>query len=194
MSKDKKNGCRSMLTMESVTIKVPVGMSKYLLTMNPEMELTRNINSRMERYDVKYFFRRDAIYHPPTYFDNVYEDEWITDPLSIEMIRDIDKSDVLGVHLIESPVLGPISPKDLSGGVKTLMLMAFADQDKVFNASACGDNCAKWILKIGQGKDLTINLNHIMNFGEDSFEAKILNTGEVVHDMLDFIKIAGQYV
>lgn len=43
-------------------------------------------------------------------------------------------------------------------------------------------------------KDLTINLNHIMNFGEDSFEAKILNTGEVVHDMLDFIKIAGQYV
>lgn len=39
---------------------------------------------------------KDAIYHPPTYFDNVYEDEWITDPLSIEMIRDIDKSDVLG--------------------------------------------------------------------------------------------------
>ena len=37
---------------------------------------------------------KDAIYHPPTYFDNVYEDEWITDPLSIEMIRDIDKSDV----------------------------------------------------------------------------------------------------
>lgn len=59
MSKDKKNGCRFMLTMESVTIKVPVGMSKYLLTMNPEMELTRNINSRMERYDVKYFFGRD---------------------------------------------------------------------------------------------------------------------------------------
>lgn len=39
---------------------------------------------------------KDAIYHPPTYFDNVYEDEWITDPLSIEMIRDIDKSDVMG--------------------------------------------------------------------------------------------------
>lgn len=59
MSKDKKNGCRAMLTMESVTIKVPVGMSKYLLTMNPEMELTRNINSRMERYYVKFFFGRD---------------------------------------------------------------------------------------------------------------------------------------
>ena len=30
------------LTTESVTIKVPVGMSKYLVTMNPETELTRN--------------------------------------------------------------------------------------------------------------------------------------------------------
>ena len=31
-----------MVTAESVTIKVPVGMSKYLVTMNPETELTRN--------------------------------------------------------------------------------------------------------------------------------------------------------
>ena len=31
-----------MVTTESVTIKVPVGMSKYLLTMNPETELIRN--------------------------------------------------------------------------------------------------------------------------------------------------------
>ena len=22
----------------------------------------------------------EAIYHPPTYFDNTYEDEWITEP------------------------------------------------------------------------------------------------------------------
>lgn len=137
---------------------------------------------------------KDAIYHPPTYFDNVYEDEWITDPLSIEMIRDIDKSDVLGVHLIESPVLGPISPKDLSGGVKTLMLMAFADQDKVFNASACGDNCAKWILRIAQSKDLTINLHHIMDFGDGKFEARILNTGNMIHNMSEFIEVAGKYV
>ena len=31
-----------MVTTESVTIKVTVGMSKYLVTMNPETELTRN--------------------------------------------------------------------------------------------------------------------------------------------------------
>ena len=66
----------------------------------------------------------NSIYHPPTYFDNQYEDEWITNPLSVAMIKDIDKSEVIGPHLIESPVLGPISIKELSGGVKSLILMA----------------------------------------------------------------------
>ena len=66
----------------------------------------------------------NTIYHPPTYFDNTYEDNWITDPLSVEMIKDVDKSEVVGPHLIQSPVLGPISTKELSGGVKTLILMS----------------------------------------------------------------------
>lgn len=106
----------------------------------------------------------NSIYHPPTYFDNQYEDEWITDPLSVEMIRDIDKSEVISAHLIESPVLGPISPKEISGGVKTLILMMFDDTGKIFNASSCGDNCAKWIVEIGKRKDLTINLHHVLDF------------------------------
>lgn len=42
------------------------------------------------------------------------------------MIKDVDRSDVIGTHLIESPVLGPISTKDISGGVKTLILMDFS--------------------------------------------------------------------
>ena len=135
-----------------------------------------------------------AIYYPPVYFDNTYEDEWITDELSREMIRDVDRSEVVGSHLIESPVLGPISPKELSGGVKTLILMALDDKEQIFNASACGDNCAKWILKISQMKNLTINLRHIMDFGEEPMEAKILNTGDMVHNMQEFIEIAGKFV
>lgn len=135
----------------------------------------------------------NAIFHPPTYFDNTYEDEWITNPLSKKMILDIDKSTVIGAHLIESPVLGPISPLQLSGGVKTLILMAFDENNNVFNAT-CGDNCAKWILEISNHKDLTINLRHIMNFGKEPFEAKILNTGQIVHNMLEFVLVAGDYV
>ena len=136
----------------------------------------------------------EAIYYPPAYFNNTYDDEWITDSLTVEMIKDVDKSEVIGPHLIESPVLGPISVKEISGGVKTLILMAFDDSGRIFNASACGNNCAKWILEIGKRKDLTINLRHIMNFGKGPFEIKILNKGEIVHDLDRFIAVAAKYV
>lgn len=136
----------------------------------------------------------EAIYYPPVCFDNQYEDEWITDKLSVAMIKDVDQSDVISARLIDSPVLGPISARELSGSVKTLILMAFDDTDKIFNASACGDNCVKWILKIGESKDLKINLRHIMDLGNEKFEASILNTGEMVHNMAEFVIIAGEYV
>lgn len=72
------------------------------------------------------------------------------------MIKDIDKSEVISAHLVQSPVLGAIPVKDISGGVKTLILMAFDKSGKIFNASACGDNCAKWIAKLGRKKDLIL--------------------------------------
>lgn len=132
-----------------------------------------------------------AVYHPPTFFDNRYEDEWITDPLSVEMIKDVDNSDVISACLIQSPVLGPIPVKEISGGVKTLILMAFDRSGKIFNASACGDNCAKWIVKLGRQKDLTINLHHVMDFSSaDDFEAVILNTGKAVHSYEEYLKEA----
>lgn len=135
----------------------------------------------------------EAIYHPPTYFNNTYEDEWLIDPLSIAMIEDVDKSKVIGEHIIESPILGAIPPLQLSGGVKTLMLMAFDESGKVFNTT-CGDNCAKWILEIAKHKDLTINLHHIMDFGKGEFKATIINSGDMVHNMAEFVSIAGRYV
>ena len=113
----------------------------------------------------------EAIYNTAVYFKNVYEDEWITDPLSREMIADVDKSVVLGSGIIDSPVLGKIPPLSLSGGVKTLMLI-YHMPEQIFNASTCGDNCAKWLLKIGEEKDITVNLRHLMDFGEGNFAFK----------------------
>ena len=91
----------------------------------------------------------EAIFNTFVYFKNVYEDCWITDPFTKAMIQDIDQSTVLGSAVIDSPVLGKISPISLSGGVKTLILMKNEPQT-IFNASTCGDNCAKWILKIAR--------------------------------------------
>ena len=110
-----------------------------------------------------------------------------------EMILDVDKSIVLGNAVIDSPVLGKISPTALSGGVKTLILIK-NEPDKIFNASTCGDNCAKWILKIAENRDVTINLRHLMNFGKGPFEIRILNTNQIVHDRKELVSIVGLYV
>ena len=135
-----------------------------------------------------------SIYNTNVYFKNTYESEWLESELAKKMIQDVDDSEVLGGECIKSPVLGQIPPERLSGGVKTLLLM-LNEPDRIFNASTCGDNCAKWILEIAKQKDLTINLRHMMNFGKDTdFEIKIKNGGEVVHSMKELIPIASKYL
>jgi hypothetical protein len=136
---------------------------------------------------------KNTVYDTSLYFDNVYEDSWLTSDISKKMIKDIDKSDVLGSNCIQSPVLGQIAPSILSGGVKTLILMEY-DDSFVYNASMCGDNCAKWILDIAKHKDLTINLFHTMDFGDGPFEIEILNTGRVVHSRSEYLDEAFKYV
>ena len=126
------------------------------------------------------------IFNPDSFFNNTYEDEWITDPFVSEMIKDVDGSTVVSPRLIDSPFLGPIPTERLSGGVKTLILMYF-DDEHIFNASACGNNCAPWILRIGNKKELSIRLGYLMDFGDDPFEIEIMNLGIVVHSKKELV-------
>ena len=135
----------------------------------------------------------EAVYNTASYFKYDYEDEWITDPFVREMILDVDKSTVLDSGVIDSPVLGKIPPLGLSGGVKTLILVKF-HASKIFNASTCGDNCARWLLKIAEKEDRTINLRHLMQFGNEPFTIRILNTGQIVHSTKELVPIAGEFV
>ena len=140
----------------------------------------------------------EAIYNTSVYFKNTYQDKWITTELSKEMIRDVDKSEVHSANLIESPIFGMMQPTKLSGGVKTLILIAY-DKKHVFNASNCGDNCAKWILKIAEmrnvkGEKVVINLRHLMDFGDGKFKIRVLNSGKIVKSMAELIPEAVPYV
>lgn len=125
------------------------------------------------------------IFNPDVFFNNTYEDEWITSETSRKMIKDIDGSEVKGPCMIDSPFLGPIPPERLSGGVKTLILMQ-NDPDHIFNASACGNNCAQWILKLAEQKDICYaddvpliidskyNLSFaIISIGTDRFQKRV---------------------
>lgn len=137
----------------------------------------------------------EAVYNTSLYFDNTYLDSWITDPFGQKMIRAIDKAKVLGPNAVESKALGVLPVTSLSGGVKTLLLIR-NDREKVFNASACGDNCAPWILRIAKEsrEDITINLRHIMNFGDGKFEIEILNDHSIVHSMSELVPHAVQFL
>jgi hypothetical protein len=135
----------------------------------------------------------NVIFNTSVYFKYNYQPSWLEDPDVVQMIFDIDKSVVLGNGAVESPVMGVIAPASLSGGVKTLILIDKVPE-KVFNASNCGDNCAAWLLRIGSKKDVAVNLRHIMEFGEEDFEIYVMNTKTVVHNMDEFIAIAGRYV
>ena len=66
--------------------------------------------------------------------------------------------------------------------------------ERIVNASNCGDNCAKWILKLGENQDITINLNHIMEFDRDNFEIAIINNDKIVHNMAELVDVAIDYL
>ncbi len=137
--------------------------------------------------------KQDIIYNTASYFSNVFQKEWLDDPYVRKMIKSVDGSEVIGDYLIKSKALGLISPAQLSGGVKTLILTYFMP-DKVFNASTCGDNCARWFLDMSKEQERTINLRHIMDFGDRKLDIRILNNGVEVHSMSELVMVAADYL
>ena len=130
-----------------------------------------------------------AIFNTSQYFNNSYLDKWITESdFARKVIKRIDRAHILSAQAIDSKALGVIPVTQLSGGVKTLLLI-LNEPEKIFNASTCGNNCAKYILEIARllQRDVTINLHHIMDFGNGSFTISIENTGAVVHNMKELV-------
>lgn len=141
-----------------------------------------------------YFGEKDNVMHGPSWFKFNYNPEWFKDELVQQMIEDIDKSKVVSDQLIQSEVLGPIPPERLSGGVQTL-ISAYGRPDLVFNATSCGENCAKWLLKIGEVKDITVNLRYFMPFNDmEPFKIRILNNDIIVTNMDEYTDVTLDYI
>ncbi|WP_044976708.1 DUF4869 domain-containing protein [Ruminococcus sp. HUN007] len=135
----------------------------------------------------------DAIYNTSVYFNNTYEDEWLTDEFARKVIKAIDKSEVVNSRAVSSPVLGIIPTEKIAGGTKTLLLIK-NKPDMIFNASTCGDNCARYILEIAESTDITINLRHVMDFKRKKFKAHILNNDVYVDNYRDYLLNAVKFV
>ena len=126
-------------------------------------------------------FNRDV----DVYFNNRYKKEWLQDPLVIQIIKDVDRSDLFGNGVVISPILGAIPITKISGGAKALILML--KEDRIIWGTACGDNCADWIDKISRIKDITLFYEHPMTFN-CPLDGKCIDTGDEIKCNDDFMK------
>ncbi|MBR5422072.1 MAG: DUF4869 domain-containing protein [Lachnospiraceae bacterium] len=141
-----------------------------------------------------HFGEAENVEYGPSWFKYNYKPEWFKDPFVQEMVKAVDDSTYIDGLVIDSPVLGPIPPERLSGGVKTL-IMIYEKPELVFDATSCGQNCAKWLLEIGKKKDVTVNLEYMMMFDEYApFEIFVTNEGHVLNNAEDLFLTAAKYI
>ena len=134
------------------------------------------------------------IYNTKICYANQYDKNWVMEEFAQRVIRDIDASEVIAPDLIQNDIFGSFPSTELSTGVKTLLLIRNRPR-MIFNASNCGDNCAKYLLELAQDRDIKITLHHAMNFGKD-FAVKVINDNKrkVITDPLELLMLAHQYL
>lgn len=109
----------------------------------------------------------DMIRSGGSYFNSWVDPEVILTDFSRRAISSIDKSEVIDVNCIKSPVLGSIPPERLSGGVKTLMAIKYTDI-KVHLASM-GDNCFPFLKEIADEKDVYVYSDRYRRLFDNGF-------------------------
>lgn len=122
-----------------------------------------------------------------TYFNNVYEDEWLDDDIVKQMVKDIDKSELKGLCVI-SPVLGSISVRDLSGSVKGLICLLKDDNKEEFiDLVVFGENCEKWLAYIFNHRDVQVCMTgYHLFFKEHEITGVCLNDNTEIKNSEDW--------
>lgn len=135
-------------------------------------------------FNIYFGYDKKAVLDVDSFFNHCYRPEWFEDDLVKRIVKDVDKSDVLSQHCIQSPVLGQISPRTLSGGTKTLILLLKRDNfyPDLVN---CGNNCCKWLVEIGKVRDFKAALSGVdLLFDDCEVEAFCLNDSTIVRGMM----------
>lgn len=135
---------------------------------------------RLGECDRKALYGKKYIRMPQSRFDFLYEETWLDSQFARKVIKEVDKSEVICGSAIESSVLGPISPKDISTGAKALILLECLD-DVVMNGERLGDNCWSFVFELANKKDIHIALYHFLDsdYMPEKIEFFLENTGEL---------------
>lgn len=121
----------------------------------------------------------DYMWNAPGYFDLCAFEKIMMEPFAQECVKAIDKSTVIAPRVIDSPVLGSISPRNLSGGCKTVLCMRYFSDKYRFDIGRCGENAIPWIVKAAEDKDVHIYIDDKPLFNKDCVGPCVVeNTGE----------------
>ena len=120
------------------------------------------------------------------YFDAMYDATWLQSELARQIIKGVDDSEYIAGEYIESPVLGGISPRDLSSGCKALLIL-LNENNIIVSGERMGDNCFPWLLKIAEKKDVTITLCHNVTLKEP-FTVNNLNSGRIITSNVELME------
>lgn len=129
--------------------------------------------------------------YPDIYFDSYFEDlEKLETDFAKRVITTC--SDVAEVINYKNMVRNNgmlISPRELSTGAKTLILIKYTDL--VLNASRLGENCELFLKEIADEKDVTLITTRYFNpfLLCDYDKVRILNTGDIVTTSREFLGV-----
>lgn len=147
-------------------------------------------NKKQGSLKIRFGHFDDDIHDPDELFKLFDYKEWFRDPFVIEMVETIDKCKFNGTSFTGD--FGVFGFEELSSGSKALVLM-YKHPEFVYDATRCGNNCAKWIVEVAKRVDLTISLRYDMRFHEDGAnflgDFYCINTEEMLHGDKDFDKV-----
>ena len=112
-----------------------------------------------------------SVWNPDSYFNNNYIADWFSDDLVREMVQDVDLTEVISYKLAYDWQGDPMNTLEISGGVKTLIMM-YKIPHFLANGDSMGDNCAKWLELISKRVNCTMTLSHCMKFGAGRLDAR----------------------
>lgn len=122
----------------------------------------------------------DFILDTRIWFKKNKKPEWFEDAFVKEFLKEIDGTEVLFEEALKDYKGRGISTEKISTGCKTLCDIYYSD-DIIFYGSAMGDNCIPFLVRISEMKDVTIVLEHYMDFPKQYFkEGKVFYKGKAL--------------
>lgn len=117
------------------------------------------------------------------YFNVVFKKDWLKDEFNRRALKVIDNVDIIADELLHNELLGFLTPRELSTGVKTLMLVNTLNM-KV-NGARMGDNCYPLLCELADKKDVYIRLKHMPEL-DGTLNAYIINTKKYTKNWSDY--------